>query len=79
MLREIVKPKTNEILIKIPEIYVNRKLELILFEIHEGIEENQKPNSIADIDKIFLMAKSYPVNSCIDIIGLTEGINDDIF
>ncbi len=40
MIREFLKPKTNEIVIKIPDSYINEELELIIFAFSEI--ENQK-------------------------------------
>lgn len=81
MLREIVKAKTNEISITIPDCYVNKELELILFEIHEGKDAGEISNSIKtkDIENIFSSAKNYPIDSNVDITRLTEGMNDDLF
>jgi len=54
MVREIIKPTKNSINIQIPDEYINKKLEFIIFPI----EENEK------IDK-----KSYQTQSDIESLG----------
>jgi hypothetical protein len=42
MYREIVTPESQEITLKIPADYLHKKLEIIVFEINEGITQSRK-------------------------------------
>ncbi len=42
MFREIITPASQEITLKIPSAYLNKKLEVLVFEVNEGLEV--KPN-----------------------------------
>jgi len=37
MYREIMTPKSQEITLKIPADYLNRRVEILVFEVNEGI------------------------------------------
>ena len=38
MYREIITPSTQEITLKIPEAYLNKRVEILVFEVNEGME-----------------------------------------
>lgn len=42
MYREIITPKTQEITLKIPADYLNRRIEVLVFEVNEGIEPSAR-------------------------------------
>ena len=55
MYREIITPNTEEITLKIPSAYLNKKLEVLVFEINEGMatspihseKANQPPDALS--------------------------------
>ena len=50
MIREIVKPNNNNIVINIPDEYVGQEIEYIVFPLYKDIHQNPKKN--IDIDSI---------------------------
>ena len=50
MIREIVKPNNNNLVINIPDEYIGQEIEYIVFPLHKNIKENPKEN--IDIDSI---------------------------
>jgi len=62
MYREIITPKTQEITLKIPADYLNRRIEILVFEINEGIEpsvrnENANQKQATELDRQIALAK----------------------
>ena len=62
MYREIMTPKTQEITLKIPADYLNRRVEILVFEVNEGIvpsagneQVNQLPET--ELERQIAMAK----------------------
>lgn len=39
MYREIITPESREITLTIPEAYLNKRLEILVFEINEGLRQ----------------------------------------
>ena len=62
MIREIIKPQQNQIILNIPDDYVNKEVEFIVFPLEEKKEYKTKKkkslkgvfNKYADISKISL-------------------------
>ena len=50
MIREIVKPKNNNLIINIPNEYIGKEIEYIVFPLHENSKNEQ--NIEMDIDSI---------------------------
>jgi hypothetical protein len=50
MIREIVKPNNNNLVINIPDEYIGQEIEYIVFPLHKNIKKNPKEN--IDIDSI---------------------------
>ena len=75
MIREIIEPKSNELTIKIPKEYINKKVEFIMFSLDEQ-ESINKPktdskkleslggrlNKYADKNKIALENKAWELH-----------------
>ncbi len=71
MIRKIIKPQQNQIILNIPEDYINKKVELIIFPIEETIIEknnnimkNKKSlrgvfSKYADTSKVSLEGKAW--------------------
>lgn len=62
MYREIMTPKSQEITLKIPAAYLNRRIEVLVFEVNEGIDqptqlENPTETSNSELDRQIAMAK----------------------
>ena len=76
MIREIIEPKSNELTIKIPKEYINKKVEFIMFAldeeekvIKEEKKSNKKMNSLrgvfnkyADSQKVALEDKAWELH-----------------
>lgn len=41
MYREIITPESSEITLKIPVAYLNKRIEVLIFEVNEGIDQTQ--------------------------------------
>ncbi len=71
MIRKIIKPQKNQIILNIPENYINKEVELIIFPIKETIIEknnnimkNKKSlrgvfSKYADTSKVSLEGKAW--------------------
>ncbi len=71
MIRKIIKPQQNQIILNIPENYINKEVELIIFPIKETIIEknnnimkNKKSlrgvfSKYADTSKVSLEGKAW--------------------
>jgi hypothetical protein len=46
MIREIVKPNNNNIVINIPDEYVGQEIEYIVFPLYKDIHQNHKKNRV---------------------------------
>ena len=45
MIREVIKPKTNNITIQIPDSYIDREVEFIVFPLKDDkVRKNKKQN-----------------------------------
>jgi len=77
MIREIIKPETNQIVINIPSDMVNQELELLLFPIQQSINSPfSKEQEKQLMEKIFKKAESITVQKNIDIDEIMNDIND---
>jgi hypothetical protein len=78
MIREIIRPSENFIHIPIPKEYINKNIEVLIFDIDEPIK---KEKSTAKLLKEFrrISDNISKVDKNINIIGLEEDINSDIF
>jgi len=45
MIREIIKPQQNQIILNIPENYIDKEIELLMFPIDEYKNSNKKSKS----------------------------------
>jgi hypothetical protein len=75
MIREIINPKTNQVVINIPPNMVNQKLELLLFPIKDTATPLKKKKAKQLMDKVFKNAESTTIQKNIDI---DEIMNDMI-
>lgn len=63
MYREIITPTTQEITLKIPADYLHRRVEVLVFEINEGIqpamsaEKNINQATATEMDRQLAMAQ----------------------
>lgn len=78
MIREFIKPKQNKISIDIPDDYINKKLELLIFPIDKA--DTKKKKAISKInklmDKSFKTARSTTIAPNIDIDNLMNEMNN---
>ena len=77
MIREIIKPETNQVVINIPSHMVNQKLELLLFPIKQDTDipfANKKAKLL--MEKVFKNAESITVQKNINIDELMNDMND---
>lgn len=78
MIRKIIKPNENFIHIPIPKEYINKNIEVLIFDIDEPIKKVHTTNELLkEFKKI--SADISKVDKNINIIGLEENINNDIF
>ena len=77
MIREIIKPETNQVVINIPSYMVNQKLELLLFPIKQDTDipfANKKAKLL--MEKVFKNAESITVQKSINIDEIMNDMND---
>ena len=75
MIREIVRPKTQEIKIEIPKEYVNSEVEILVFNLNE-LKKYKQP-SLQKFESIKNNISIVPAN--VNIINMENDINHDIF
>jgi hypothetical protein len=77
MIREILKPTTNQVVINIPSNMVNQKLELLLFPIKQDAKITfEKKKAKLLMEKVFNNAESIAVQKNINIDGIMNDMND---
>jgi hypothetical protein len=76
MIREIINPKTNQVVINIPPSMVNQKLELLLFPIKDTATPLKKKKAKQLMDKVFKNAESTTIQKNIDIDEIMNDMND---
>jgi len=78
MLREIARPMTNELFIRVPDSYIGQEVEVLVlpsFEIlNSSVVVKEKAKS-SDIAEIFKTAKKYKVQSCVDLNAMANEVN----
>ena len=77
MIREIIKPETNQVIINIPSNMINQKLELLLFPIKPNTNSvfiKKKDRKL--MEKVFKSAKSITVQKNINIDEIMNDMND---
>lgn len=78
MIREIIRPSENFIHIPIPNEYINKNIEILIFEIEEpNKKENAANELLAEFRKVCKTISRVDKN--IDILKLDEDMNSDIF
>jgi len=76
MIREFIKPKTNQILVKIPNEFIDKNLELLIFPINDAKPSSPKPDLVQLMEKNFLVAKTITISKGIDLDKLMNEMND---
>jgi ATP-dependent Lon protease len=78
MIREVLRPNDKFINIQIPNEYVDKNIEVLIFDIDEPIKQEQRNNNLAE--KLKQISKNISkVDKDIDILSLDKDINSDIF
>lgn len=77
MIREIIRPKTNQLVINIPLDMVDKELELIVFAIKQDTGTRiQKVKYRQLMDKIFEQAESVKIQDDFDIDEIMNDMNN---
>ncbi|HKJ97927.1 MAG TPA: hypothetical protein VJ959_03315 [Desulfotignum sp.] len=77
MIREIIRPKTNQVVIHIPRDMVDKELELIVFEIKKKTGTGAQKFKIRQrMDDIFQNAASATIPGDLDIDDLMNDMNN---
>jgi hypothetical protein len=77
MIREIIRPKTNQVVINIPQNLVDKELELIVFEIEQDtVTGAQKFKFRQLMDDIFRNAESATIAADLDIDNIMNDMNN---
>ena len=79
MIREIIRPKTNQVVINIPQDMVDRELELIVFAIKQDTGTGaQKIKFRQLMDNIFQNAESAVIPDELDIDEIMDDMNNGL-
>lgn len=78
MIREIIRPSENFIQISIPKEYINKNIEVLIFDIEEPIKKEKSANKLLEEFRR-ISGNISKVDKNINIIGIEEDINSDIF
>ena len=76
MIREILKPTKNQILINIPDDFVNKDLELLIFPISETKKASIDKKLGRLMEKNFKKAKTVHIPKDLDLDNLMNEMND---
>lgn len=77
MIREIIRPKTNQVVIHIPHDMINQELELLLFPIKRDVDAvSQKKKSKQLMKMVFENAKSITIKKNLNIDEIMDDMND---
>jgi len=77
MIHEIIRPKTNQVVINIPQDMVDKELKLIVFAINQNTGTGtQKIKSRQLMDKIFEQAESEIISDDFDIDKIMNDMNN---
>jgi hypothetical protein len=77
MIREIIRPQTNQVIVQIPQDMVDKELELIVFAIKQDTGTGiQKIKSRQLMDKIFEHAESATIPEDVDIDEIMNDMNN---
>jgi hypothetical protein len=77
MIREIIRPKTNQVVINIPQNLVDKNLELIVFEIEQDSGTNAQKFKFRQLmDDIFRNAESVTMPDDLDIDDIMNDMNN---
>jgi len=79
MIREIIRPQTNQVIVQIPQDMVDKELELIVFAIKQDTGTGtgiQKIKSRQLMDKIFEHAESATIPEDLDIDEIMNDMNN---
>ena len=78
MLRQIIKPAKRQLTIKIPEEYINRKIEILVLPLFEmdSFVENEKPGDKEDLRRPFQRASKITIDEEADIEGVKDEVNE---
>jgi len=78
VIREIIRPSENFIYIPIPNEYINKNIEVLIFDIDEPIKKEK--STMKQLEEFRRLSGNISkVDKDINIIGLEEDINSDIF
>ncbi|MFW5890711.1 MAG: hypothetical protein ACOCUI_00665 [bacterium] len=78
MIREIMRPSENIVHIPIPSEYINKNIEVLIFDIDETVKKDKSTNEL--LDEFRKISKNISkVDKNIDILKLDEDMNSDIF
>ena len=76
MIREIINPKTNQVVINIPPDMVNQQLELLLFPIKQDTGTLLKKKTQQLMEKVFQNAKSTTIQKNLNIDEIMNDMNN---
>jgi len=78
MLREIITPNKRRVEIRIPQEYVNKKIEILVLPFFEIEPDEKKENHGYDEDllKLFRSAPDVKIDKVIDIDEVMNEVND---
>jgi len=79
MIREIIRPQTNQVIVQIPQDMVDKELELIVFAIKQDTDTGtgiQKIKSRQLMNKIFEHAESATIPDALDIDEIMNDMNN---
>ncbi|NWF65889.1 MAG: hypothetical protein HXX81_00285 [Campylobacterales bacterium] len=80
MVREIIRPSHDYIQIQIPKEYINKSVEVLVFEIEEKKSKKRKKSTDKLVEEFRKLSKNIPkFESDLDLTKLDEDMNSDIF
>ncbi len=84
MIRELIRPQNEQLIINIPKEYVDKEVEVLIFPIPKPGNEPFQTNARANLDafrKIMKKARkaNLKVPKDVDIDDLIDEMNDDIY
>ncbi len=80
MIRERVRPTSDKLVIDIPDEYINKEVEILIFADSEAKKRKKMDETKKLLEEFKKISKNpIKIDSHINITKLDEDINDDIF
>ncbi len=76
MIKEYLTPKSRQVVVNIPEEFINKRIELLIIPMHKMTSHNSSTRLSGMLEKNFKAAENIPIPKEIKIDKLMNEINN---